>query len=668
MTPLRPELLELTPQALMALSNAGFVKRGQKELDNGNIPELEQDDDGTLTAVFSDGTCTRLAKDQALKESSCTCGASGMCRHRVMLILSYQRANAGNALAEAEPESAERWHPGQWQKELATLPESILKRAQQLADKGITVELFCRPNEAPSAKLPMSDVRFYSRSSIRFARCDCVDGSLCEHVALAVQAFTDAEAQQPGFTHLVWQTRSRKIAARGGPFDTPEGETCRLRLRQLSQLLWHNGVSQPPIGFEAAFTRARRAAQAANWRWVVSALAELREGVTAFEQRASHYHPEQLLAQLAGLNARLESAAHMAQLADTGQTPPLPWRTVVGLGIAGEAQLDHLRLISLGMRCWQDNHRYGLCIWFSDPDTGSVMHLSRSWPLAERAQSPLWQRRLFSFQASTLAGGQIITQSASRNAGGELLLGARHRLSSNVPLSEDAWLLLSAPLRQPGAAALREHLRQRDPAWVRPLDQVDNLFILPVDSCVAVGWDAARQTLDALVLSGEGQDNLLQLSLPVCASAPYAVERMAALLQQQDDPVVMVSGLVTLSGGMLCLEPLVMMTRSRAWALNAEPLSVGPLPAGNILPPPSLAQSLLQRARTLLIQILHNGLRYQQKSLFREAQTLSVDLANAGFSHLARLLRQLGESETATSEDTLSTIAQLCIQLEMMID
>ena len=35
----------------MAVSNAGFVKRGQKELDNGNIPELEQDDDGTLTAV-----------------------------------------------------------------------------------------------------------------------------------------------------------------------------------------------------------------------------------------------------------------------------------------------------------------------------------------------------------------------------------------------------------------------------------------------------------------------------------------------------------------------------------------------------------------------------------------------------------------------------------------
>ena len=32
MNSLRPELLELTPQALTALSNAGFVKRSLKEM------------------------------------------------------------------------------------------------------------------------------------------------------------------------------------------------------------------------------------------------------------------------------------------------------------------------------------------------------------------------------------------------------------------------------------------------------------------------------------------------------------------------------------------------------------------------------------------------------------------------------------------------------------
>lgn len=51
-----------------------------------------------------------------------------MCRHRVMLILSYQRANTGDEHPEGEPESGERWHPGLWQAELAALPESVLKR------------------------------------------------------------------------------------------------------------------------------------------------------------------------------------------------------------------------------------------------------------------------------------------------------------------------------------------------------------------------------------------------------------------------------------------------------------------------------------------------------------------------------------------------------------
>lgn len=43
MNSLRPELLELTPQALTALSNAGFVKRSLKELENGNVPEISHE-------------------------------------------------------------------------------------------------------------------------------------------------------------------------------------------------------------------------------------------------------------------------------------------------------------------------------------------------------------------------------------------------------------------------------------------------------------------------------------------------------------------------------------------------------------------------------------------------------------------------------------------------
>ncbi|HFJ6988248.1 TPA: hypothetical protein ACGR9J_000074 [Escherichia coli] len=56
MNSLRPELLELTPQALTALSNAGFVKRSLKELENGNVPEISHENDA-LIATF----CQRFA-------------------------------------------------------------------------------------------------------------------------------------------------------------------------------------------------------------------------------------------------------------------------------------------------------------------------------------------------------------------------------------------------------------------------------------------------------------------------------------------------------------------------------------------------------------------------------------------------------------------------------
>ncbi len=73
MNSLRPELLELTPQALTALSNAGFVKRSLKELENGNVPEISHEN-SALIATFSDGVRTQLANSQALKRLSAAAG------------------------------------------------------------------------------------------------------------------------------------------------------------------------------------------------------------------------------------------------------------------------------------------------------------------------------------------------------------------------------------------------------------------------------------------------------------------------------------------------------------------------------------------------------------------------------------------------------------------
>lgn len=513
----------------------------------------------------------------------------------------------------------------------------------------------------------MSDVRFYSRSSIRFARCDCIEGTLCEHVVLVVQAFVEAKTQQAEFTHLIWQMRSEHVTSSDDPFASEEGKTCRQYVQQLSQALWLGGISQPPIHYEAAFSRAQQAAERCNWRWVSESLRQLRASVDAFHARASHYHAGECLRQLAALNSRLNCVQEMARRDSIGEVPPMPWRTVVGAGIAGEAKLDHLRLVSLGMRCWQDIEQYGLRIWFTDPDTGSILHLSRSWQRSEQENSPAATRRLFSFQAGALAGGQIISQAAKRSADGELLLATRNRLSSVVPLSPDAWQMLSAPLRQPGIVALREYLRQRPPACIRPINQVDNLFILPIAECISLGWDSSRQTLDAQVISGEGEDNVLTLSLPASACSPFAVERMAALLQQTDDPVSLVSGFVSFVEGQLTLEPRVMMTKTRAWALDAETAPVAPLPSASVLPVPPTAHQLLMRCQALLIQLLHNGWRYQEQSAIGEAELLANDLTAVGFYRLAHVLGQFRNTESEARVEAMNNGVLLCEQLFPML-
>lgn len=83
----RADLNALTDDGLTQLSNAGLVKRAQRELANGTGPELAELDDGTIEARFADGTLTRLAPGRELADASCTCPSSGVCRHRVMLAM-----------------------------------------------------------------------------------------------------------------------------------------------------------------------------------------------------------------------------------------------------------------------------------------------------------------------------------------------------------------------------------------------------------------------------------------------------------------------------------------------------------------------------------------------------------------------------------------------------
>ena len=74
------------------------------------------------------------------------------------------------------------------------------------------------------------------------------------------------------------------------------------------------------------------------------------------------------------------------------------------------------------------------------------------------------------------------------------------------------------------------------------------------------------------------------------------------------------------------------------------------------------------RCQSLLIQVLHNGWRYQGQSVISQVGLLVNELTGAGFYRLAHLLNQLRTTEGEALGETLNNCVLLCEQLLLMLE
>ena len=112
--PVRADLLALDADALAALANRGLVKRAAREVEN-DPPVLTLSAEGTVGAGFADGVRAELPVG-GLDRGTCSCGAPGICRHLIALVLAYRRAGS-TAADPAPPEEAPDapvWSPGEF--------------------------------------------------------------------------------------------------------------------------------------------------------------------------------------------------------------------------------------------------------------------------------------------------------------------------------------------------------------------------------------------------------------------------------------------------------------------------------------------------------------------------------------------------------------------------
>ncbi|WP_314599064.1 SWIM zinc finger family protein, partial [Burkholderia aenigmatica] len=608
--PMRDDLLELTPEALTALANAGFVKRAQKDVAAGAVPALAVDGDGTVHASFDDGVRTSLPPGRTLRDAACSCTASGMCRHRVMLVLAYQasmpandapdaadapdagasgdgRAGGGGKAGQADTRdesirdpsaatngetndgpgdappdhdtngtsAADRaWSPADFDDAAlaASFAPSVLEQAVRLAVARpvVAVQPWSGAQSSPIARLPMCTVRFFSRRSLAHARCDCRQGSGCAHVAVAVWAFRQAAAPADGAAETIVEVRppAGNEDESGDDRSPLRDDAARALIADLDGLvhaLWLDGSSQPPIALAARVESLRGRLRERGWQWVDDALDEAWQLVLAQHARSSRFEPLRLVRVLAELWARLRAALCAATQPDGVAVPA---RQMLGIGVKGEVELDHLRLVSLGVELWADEAEEGASVLFADPDTQTVMVLTRNWPraadVAAGGRAPdLAGRRVAGFPLRQIAAGQVVTKTAKRRANGAVDIAAGVRQTGVLPLSPKSWDDLAAPIRQPGIAALVAHLRDALPDFVRPRQAANgaaagSLHVVAFEPMVvrSVHWDAAAQMLHARLAHGEAGatgvdgDDVLHLALPHRAVAPGAVDALARAL------------------------------------------------------------------------------------------------------------------------------------------
>ncbi|HNN45963.1 MAG TPA: SWIM zinc finger family protein [Azospira sp.] len=608
------------------------------------MPAISLDEDATLVAEFPDGVVTRWPAGKLLAQAHCSCPATGICRHRLIAALQF-RAEAGAAGAPSAGPSAPPVSPvspgAASDTALATLlAASVLARAVKERDAGLTVLVRRRAAGEPcdTARLPAATVRFWAGAAIEAARCDCIQQAACEHVALGVWAFRQADAESPAAAgvDVHFGAPATDVRLDPGPY-----------FDYLCALLDH-GVVGGPAGNAQPLSLARVAAADAGAEWIVAVLTDLEDWSAAWAARSVRYAAENGVDRLTELFLRLELGAAPARA-----------REVLGIGQPHEVTLDRLRLVCLGARTERDGHMRRTRLVLADLDTGTPMVLAHDWHVLPPADSPVAanpeesarheaQRRASERVApgvklDALLTGQLLSQKARRFADGRIAL-ARARSSQNslLPQSGD-WDVLTPPVRYTRVADL---VRTRPRHPLVQARQAAGSFIVfsPVEITDAL-YDPQLQTVQCAALDPDG--NSVLISRRHAAHPRQALEQFVAAIDGRQGRCRHIGGLLSWQGELPTLEPWslvcdhVLSLDSTATASGcADALAALPLGRARAAESDPLAVAL-NEIKNLLAALLHHGLRALPPSWLADSRAAVTRLRHLGWPALAAALTAL---------------------------
>ncbi|MFT7841061.1 hypothetical protein Q5530_33415 [Saccharothrix sp. BKS2] len=607
----RADLLSLTADALAALANRGLVKRAAKELDAGAGPVLEVDGD-TVAGRFADGVVATLPPGAGLERAGCTCGATGVCRHRVAVVLAYQREHEG--AAEFAP-----WSPGDITDDRLRelLGERVLAAARRLRGSGVPVRLR-RPTEADpvaTAELPSCTVRFLVPGELGYTHTDAAAAARDQWAVLAVWAFREADERG-----LVDDVVRLDV---GGP-ETETGGPGLGPVPELVAALLRDGAATAGPVFEAALERARADLAAARLHWPALAVGELADQLRAYRGRSAHHDPARVADLITELHARDRATGPRSQ--------------VLGAEEPAETPLRRVRLTSLGCRVRATAEDRTAEVFFADG--GTVLVLRHRWPAGEDGRPTghdLAARRVRGTSLADLAASNVVSESASRSAGRLVRISGRASSTSITPLG-GAWEALPDELVVHDYAAAGREWDELPPRVVRPRVAAELVRVVRIAGVGRIAYHPGAQRLDAVVLDASGAT--AAVSATHRAHCPAALDALARAL-----PVAThVSGEVRRSRGGLVVDPIAVLTPD---GLVVPDLATGTTAmAPGDAPAPDPLTSVVDGALSLCAEAAHRGLRHLPPPLLGRARSAADDLRRLGLTTAGDLVAAFADEPT----------------------
>ena len=593
----RADLLALTDDSLAALANRGIVRRAAREVEAGAGPAVAEQPDGTVTATWSDGTVATAAPGCTLEQAGCTCGAAGVCRHRVMLALAYQalahRAGAAPVAPAAGPS------PGTYDDE--QLAGHLGERAMTAARRALRAGYAARvrrpgPDDpVPTVELASVTVRFLVAGELGYARADAARGARPEAVALAVWAFRRADEVDPVAAVLDVQVGGAPASAvTAGPAGPALADALGLLAAALAELL-QAGVAGADQSHDLALASARRALDAGNLRWPVDGVDELTGQLGAYRERTSAYAPRTAAYLVAELVARGRGAGGGAS----------PRASVLGTDESTRTPMRLARLTALGARLRGGGGRLVLEVYLAHAASATVLVLRRAFEPDAAGVAPDLDRVVRSSTAGhrlgLLAAAEVVTESAVRAADRTVHIAASRVARTTVLPSTGQWEALPPGLllRDLDEAAAR--LAGRPPSVVRPRVAAHDLHAVVVDAVEDVRWQPGSQQLLATVRAPAGA---LVLRARHTAAAPGAVDNLQAALAGE---VRAVAGHLLRESGRLVLEPTAVAVDGRVVVPDlAPPVPMTAVPQGSAGSGDPL-RGAVEQALDVAAALVHSG-------------------------------------------------------------